>query len=104
MNAMKQWMRAADAAQQEYLANRVGTTRAYLYHLAGDESANYAREPKPKLAAAIERVSEEMHAKHGLPRIYRTDLVTACRECAFARQCLGPIVDRVEFDVVEGAK
>lgn len=102
---MKQWMRAANAAQQEQLAKAVGTSRAYLYHLAGDESANYAREPKPKLAAAIERVTEQMHAADPkLPRVYRTDLVTACRECAFARECLGPIVDRVEFDVVEGAK
>jgi hypothetical protein len=85
------------------LADRVGTTKQYLYHLSASEDKLYSREPKPRLAAAIERVSAEMHKATGgrLPLIYRTDLVTACRECYFAQKCLGPAAIRGEFPILD---
>lgn len=102
MNVMKLWMKAATPAEQEMLAELCGTSRSYLYHLAASEDKAYAREPKPRLAAAIERVSADMHraSKGRLPRIYRTDLVTACRECEFAQKCLGQAAVRSEFPIV----
>ena len=102
MNVVKLWMKASTAAEQEVLASKAGTSRAYLYHLSASEEKTYAREPKPKLAAAIERVTAEMHkaSKGRLPRIYRTDLVTACRECEFAQKCLGAAAVRSDFPIV----
>lgn len=102
MNVMKLFMRAATPDEQQLLADKVGTTRSYLYHLSASEEKNYAREPKPKLAAAIERVSAEMHksSRGRLPRIYRTDLVSACRECEFAQKCLGSAAVRSDFPIV----
>ena len=99
---MKLWMRAATPSEQEVLASKTGTSRSYLYHLSASEEKNYSREPKPKLAAAIERVSADMHkASNGrLPRVYRTDLVTACRECEFAQKCLGSAAVRSDFPIV----
>lgn len=101
MNAIKQWMRLATTAEQEELAKLAGTKRSYLYHLAGEKATNYAREPLPKLAAAIESASAVMHkkTKGRLPLIYRTDLVTACRECAFAQKCLGAAAVRSDFPI-----
>lgn len=91
MNKMKLWMQAASTAEQEELATRVSTSRAYLYHLAADAGSTYRREPKPILAAQIERATVLMAKKASgrLPIVYRTDLVSACRQCEFARKCLG---------------
>ena len=102
MNIFKLWVKTATPDEQKLLAHRVGTTRTYLYHLAADEETNYRREPRPELAAAIEQVTAEMHKASGgrLPRVYRTDLVKACRSCEFARKCLGPLADRGDFQVV----
>ncbi len=97
MSIFKLWMRAATASEQELLAKRVGTTRTYLYHIAGN-----FRSASPELAAAIERATTEMHkASNGrLPRIYRTDLATACASCEFAQKCLGAAAVRAEFPLV----
>lgn len=91
MNKLKLWMQAASTAEQEDLAKRVSTSRAYLYHLAADAGSPYRREPKPILAAQIERETVRMAAKTAgrLPIVYRTDLVSACHQCEFARKCLG---------------
>jgi len=99
---MKAWMRAATPAEQEMLAKQAGTTRSYLYHLSAGDDKAYTREPKPKLASAIERISADMHkaSKGRLPRIYRTDLVSACRECEFAQRCLGQAAIRSDFPIV----
>lgn len=102
MNLFKTWMRLATPDEQKLLAHRAGTTRQYLYHLAADEGASYKREPQPELAAAIERETEAMHKASGgrLPRIYRTDLVTACANCEFAKKCLGAAALRADFPLV----
>lgn len=95
MTAMKAWMQAATPAQQQRLAERAGTTRAYLYHLAGG-----FRDASAELAQRIESASLEMQqeTRGALPAIYRTDLNAACRGCDFAQRCLGPKAVRSEFD------
>ncbi len=99
---LQQWMAAATPEEQLLLAQRCGTTRGYLYHLSAPPEAKYHREPNPTLAAAIERETATMHqASNGrLPRIYRTDLVQACANCEFAKQCLGNAAVRADFPVV----
>jgi hypothetical protein len=99
---MQQWMAAATPEEQLLLAQRCGTTRGYLYHLSAPPEAKYSREPSPTLAASIERETAAMHAASNgrLPRIYRTDLVQACANCEFARQCLGNAAVRADFPVV----
>ena len=102
---MKAWLRQATAAERETLAKTAGTSVQYLHHLAAGEETNYKREPKPALAAAIERETKVLaKASRGrLPVVHRTDLVSACRQCEFARKCLGSeVVDRGEFPIVEG--
>ena len=96
------WMRRATTAQQQELADALGTSRAYLYHLAASPDKRYAREPAPALAARIEDETARMHdATDGaLPRLYRSDMNSACRQCQFAARCLGSIVNRSDFDVV----
>lgn len=102
MTPLKLWMRAATAEEQQLLARRAGTTRSYLYHLAADDDRAYKREAKPDLAAAIERVTAEMHkASNGrLPLVYRTDLLSACARCEYAQRCLGAAALRADFPVV----
>lgn len=97
-------MQAATTAEQELLAKRAGTSKAYLYHLSAGETTNYKREPKPALAAAIERETIGMAkaSKGRLPVVYRTDLVQACRECSFAQRCLGEKAVASHFPIVTG--
>lgn len=113
MTSMKAWMRASTSAEKDALAERSGTSVAYLHHLAAGEETNYRREAKPTLAAAIERETKVMAraSKGRLPVVYRTDLNSACRGCDFARRCLGddvvvrgsfPIAVEVEAGDTEG--
>jgi DNA-binding transcriptional regulator YdaS (Cro superfamily) len=83
--ALKLWMQAATPEEQEALASTVGTSRGTLYQYAGGHlQASASR------GAAIERVTTEMRkANPRLPIVYRTDTVEACRDCEFARRCLG---------------
>lgn len=98
-NALKAWMKAASTTEQEALAQRVGTSRMYLYALANPGS-KYHREPRPELAIRIEAATAEMRreSKKRLPRVLRTDLNKHCAECHFARRCLGGAVD---FDILD---
>ena len=84
-------MQAATAAQQEDLAARIGSSRNYLYHLAGG-----FRSASPELGSAIERATYDMRREYGehLPLIFRTDLVPACAGCDFAKKCLGKTATR----------
>lgn len=103
MNTMKAWLKAATPAEQDLLAQRAGTSRAYLFHLGAGEGTNYKREPKVSLAAAIERETKAMArvSKGRLPVVYRTDLNSGCRACDFARRCLGEdVVTASEFPIV----
>lgn len=102
MNRLKQWMDTASGTEQEEMARRAGTSRQYLYKLAAPTSRLYAREARPELAASIEAATAVMHreSKGRLPRVYRTDLNSACRGCAFAAKCLGNAIVPGEFQVI----
>jgi transcriptional regulator with XRE-family HTH domain len=97
MTSMKQWMQAATPVQQFDLAKRAGTSRNYLYHLAGN-----FRDASAELAQRIERACLEMHkeTKGALPKVYRTDLNNACRGCDFAQKCLGQAAVASEFNFI----
>lgn len=97
---MRFWMRKASEEERELLSYAVGTSRGNLDQYAGGH-----RQPSATRGREIEQVSHEMHeATDGrLPKLYRTDLVEACRSCEFARKCLGKsIVDRADFPLVDG--
>lgn len=88
---LKAWLLAATTDEKARLADRCATSVAYLRHLAANEDKTYRREPRTELAQAIERETRAMNrASRGrLPVVLRTDLVQACRECEYARRCLG---------------
>lgn len=90
MNTLTTWLRHALPADKQKLAERVGTTVNYLSHLAAGPE-RYGREPKAELAARIEAHTTRMNrqTKGRLPIVLRTDLVSACRACPYAQQCLG---------------
>ncbi len=105
ISPLRAWMLAATPDEHRLLAERAGTSKAYLHHLAAGDTSNYKREPRASLAAAIERETKAMHKASGkrLPVVYRTDLNGVCRGCEFARKCLGEdVVVRSEFQIVEG--
>lgn len=104
ISPLRAWMLAATPDEHRILAERAGTSKPYLHHLAAGEASNYRREPKASLAASIERETKAMNRASGgrLPIVYRTDLNSTCRECEFARKCLGDeVVTRSEFQIVE---
>lgn len=84
-------MQAATAAEQEDLASRIGSSRNYLYHLAGG-----FRSASPELGRAIELSTYDMRREIGerLPLVFRTDLAPACASCDFAKKCLGNTASR----------
>lgn len=99
MNMLRYWMSKATEDERQLLAHAVGTSRGNLDQYAGGH-----RQPGAARGAEIEHVSREMseHTAGRLPKLYRTDLVEACRGCEFAQKCLGKaIVDRAEFPLVE---
>ena len=98
---MRSWMAAATVAEQELLAERVGTSRGMLYQLAGG-----FRNASAERAQAIERETKLMSraSKGRLPVIYRTDLCEACRACDFAAKCLGERVVISEFPIVDSTQ
>jgi hypothetical protein len=101
VNIFKSWMKAATPGEQSLLAEAIGSSREYLYQLSGG-----FRKAAPERGAAIEAASARMHeASQGrLPLIYRTDMVDACRNCEFARKCLGNAATRSEFEEVTAAQ
>lgn len=100
---MKAWLTAATAAERETLAERVGSSSAYLAHLAVNEDKNYKREPKIGLAAGIERETKVLaKASRGrLPIVLRTDLIEGCRQCPYAQKVLGERAVASEFAIVQ---
>ena len=95
---MKQWMLGATPEEQALLAERVGTSRAHLYQIAGG-----FRNASSERALVIERETRLMHkaSKTRLPVVYRTDLSAACRSCDFAHKCLGARAVVSEFPIVD---
>lgn len=101
ISIVKQWMSLATVEEQQLLAERAGTSRGYLYQLAGGH-----RQGSAELGAAIERESKVMAraSKGRLPIIYRTDIVAACRACDFAQKCLGERAVVSDFPIVSSSQ
>lgn len=95
---MRAWMAAATPDEQQLLAERASTTRAHLYQLAGGH-----RQASSALAGRIELATAQMHkaSKGRLPRVVRTDLSEACRDCQYAQKCLGERAVVSEFPIVD---
>lgn len=102
ISTLKAWLRAATAQERERLAEKCKTSVQYLGHLAADKDKKYAREPAPALAASIEHETKAMRRASGgrLPVVMRTDLITACRECEYAKKCLGSRITASHFPIV----
>lgn len=100
---LRKWLRLADRGQRERMAEAAGTSTQYLEHLAASEDANYKRQPKVALAAAIERFSLTAHAESGglLPIVRRTELVAACAVCPYAKHVLKGEAEAGLFPVIE---
>lgn len=81
-------MRKATTKEQTELARRAKTSRAYLYVLSGAQG-RHAREPRPGLAARLERASIVMRTRNPkLPVLTRMELNTDCRNCEYAKTCI----------------
>lgn len=98
LTPLKVWMAAATIAEQELLAQKVGTTRGMLYHYSSGH-----RNASSDMAGRFEAVTAEMHkaSKGRLPKIVRTDLSAACRACQYAAKCLGERAVVSEFPIVD---
>jgi len=95
---LEKWCRAATTAEKQSLAEAVGTSYQYLvFHLAKGR-----REPDALLAAKIEAATKLLsRGTNGrLFTVYRTELNSACRACAFAQRCLGDAAIASEFPLV----
>jgi DNA-binding transcriptional regulator YdaS (Cro superfamily) len=91
-------MAAATTDEQSILAERAGTSRAYMYQLAGGH-----RQASAELGSGIERETRVMAkaSKGRLPIVYRTDIVAACRACEFAQKCLGERAVVSDFPIIQ---
>lgn len=97
LTPMTVWLNAATADEQEALADRIGTSRAMLKHYAKGR-----REMSAERAGKIEAVTAGMHkaSKRRLPKVMRTDVCEACRQCPYAIKCLGERAVVSEFPIV----
>jgi hypothetical protein len=105
VNLLKSFMQLASTAEQQRLADLAGTSQPYLYKLA-NSGEPWARNAGAALAARLEAASEVLHAesKRRLPKLLRVDLNAACRECPYAKRCLGDRVLASHFEVVGSPK
>lgn len=92
-------MAAATPDEQQTLADKVGSSRAMLYHYSTGE-----RRPSVRRAASIEVHTRDMAkaSKGRLPVVLRTDMIEACRECPYAQRCLGDRALASAFPIVKG--
>lgn len=97
ISVMKTWMRAATEAERSALASAVGTSVGMLGQYAGGH-----REMSAERAGRIEAASATMHkaSKGRLPKIVRTDVCGACRQCQYAAKCLGERAVVSDFPIV----
>lgn len=95
---MRAWMAAATVPEQELLAEKVGTTRGMLYQLSGG-----FRQASAEMAGKIESATAEMSrlTRGRLPKVVRTDMCGACRQCPYAQKVLGERAIVSEFPILE---
>jgi hypothetical protein len=102
MNTLKFWLKMAQGTERDELAELSGTSRGYLYFISNPDKS-YGRPASPELAARIELAAETIRnrsaeARGRLPALSRVDLSGVCRDCKFARRCLGDRVIAAEFE------
>lgn len=97
ITAVKAWMRAATKVEREALAAAVGTSVAMLHQYAGGH-----RQASAETAGKIDAATAAMHkaSKGRLPKIVRTDVCEACRQCQYAAKCLGERAVVSDFPIV----
>lgn len=95
------WLAAATPDEARALAAGAQTSVTYLRHLAAPESRAYRRQPSATMAAAVERAAAELRkaSSNRLPELLRVDLLPTCRECPYARKCLGQRATLAEFPI-----
>ena len=75
------WMTMATTAEQNELARRCGTSRAYLYHISGFQT------PSPALAIRIEMHTREMQFNNpDLPVVLQSQLSPVCASCPYSKK------------------
>lgn len=89
-NRLHQWLQNSSATERETLAAMVGTSTAMLEHYALGR-----RNPSAERGVEIEQATKLLSAstKGRLQVVLRTDIVSACQQCEFAKRCIG--ADRV---------
>ena len=93
------WLKAASIDEQQALADAAtnGSINMLFQYGLGN------RRPSALKAGQIEAAAEPItrKSKGRLPRILRTDLTAACRECPYARKCLGQAAVASDFEPVK---
>jgi hypothetical protein len=87
IDTLHTWLLAATSDEQQQLADAStsGSTNTLFQYALGN------RTPSAEKAGMIEQAAEPItrKSKGRLPQLLRTDMVAACRECPYARKCLG---------------
>lgn len=98
LTPIKAWMMAATRQEQDLLADKIGTSRQMLYQFSGG-----FRQASAEMAGKIEAATIEMHklSKGRLPKVVRTDMCEACRQCPYAQKSLGSRAVTSEFPIIE---
>lgn len=99
LSPLQHWMRLATVEQQAELAARAGTSREYLYQIGSgyrDCSADLAG----RIARAAQAIAESAPGNgHLLPVLTRPALSKTCRDCEYARQCVGDLATATAFPI-----
>lgn len=99
LSPLQHLMRLLTVEEQEQLALLAGTSREYLYQLGSGH-----RRASAEMAGRLERAAGIVRSRSPrsemLPVLPRTALSETCRECQYARACVGdtiatamPVVD-----------
>lgn len=102
IDTLHTWLLAASRDEQQQLADAAtnGSVNALFQYALGH------RNPSAEKAGLIETAAEPIsrRSKGRLPRILRTDLSAACRECPYARRCLGVSASAGDFEPLKGGE
>lgn len=101
MNQLKAFLAAATTEEKAALAKLSETTVGTLHQVAGGYRKGGAAVVRSGLAMRIEAAAAQLRKKNrSLPELFRTDLSPECRECDFAKRCLGNKTAGGDFSVL----
>ena len=102
-NPMRAWLDAASKDEKRELARRAETTMGMISQIGGGYRNKGRPQVRSGLARRLELAAAEMRKSNkALPELLRTDLSGECRDCEFARKCLGSKAVATEFEVLPG--